>query len=208
MPVFDFISSGGWIMWPIIGSSVLAAGIIVDRLLALRSQRILPRDLLPQVWRLYQDNQLDGNKVRSLRDGSPLGAVLSAGLINRHHGREIMKEAITEAGRQEVYELERNLHALGTIAQISPLMGLLGTVLGMIKVFSAIVSQGVGNPEVLAGGISEALVTTAAGICVAIPALIFYRYFQNRVDYLVLKMEEDALRLVEGIEGDREGAIE
>ncbi|HFD11579.1 MAG TPA: MotA/TolQ/ExbB proton channel family protein [Crenotrichaceae bacterium] len=206
--MFDFISSGGWIMWPIIGSSILAAGIIVDRLLALRKQQILPRDLLPQVWRLYQDNQLDGNKVRSLRDGSPLGAVLSAGLINRHHGREIMKEAITEAGRQEVYELERNLQALGTIAQISPLMGLLGTVLGMIKVFSAIVTQGVGNPGVLAGGISEALVTTAAGICVAIPALIFYRYFQSRVDYLVLKMEEDALRLVEGIEGDREGEIQ
>ncbi len=206
--MFDVISSGGWIMWPIIGSSILAAGIIVDRLIALRKQRILPRDLLPQVWRLYQDNQLDGNKVRSLRDASPLGAVLAAGLINRHHGREIMKEAITEAGRQEVYELERNLHALGTIAQISPLMGLLGTVLGMIKVFTAIVSQGVGNPEVLAGGISEALITTAAGICVAIPALIFYRYFQSRVDYLVLKMEEDALRLVEGIEGDREGEIE
>ncbi len=206
--MFDLISSGGWIMWPIIGSSILAAGIIVDRLIALRKQKILPRDLLPQVWRLYQDNQLDGNKVRSLRDGSPLGAVLSAGLINRHHGREIMKEAITEAGRQEVYELERNLHALGTIAQISPLMGLLGTVLGMIKVFTAIVSQGVGNPAVLAEGISEALVTTAAGICVAIPALIFYRYFQSRVDYLVLKMEEDALRLVEGIEGDREGEIQ
>jgi len=206
--VFDLISSGGWIMWPIIGCSILAAGIIVDRLIALRKQKILPRDLLPQVWTLYQDNQLDGNKVRSLRDGSPLGAVLAAGLINRHHGREIMKEAITEAGRQEVYDLERNLHALGTIAQISPLMGLLGTVLGMIKVFSAIVSQGVGNPGVLAGGISEALITTAAGICVAIPSLIFYRYFQSRVDYLVLKMEEDALRLVEGIEGDREGEIE
>ncbi|MEE9425176.1 MAG: MotA/TolQ/ExbB proton channel family protein [Methylococcales bacterium] len=206
--MFDVISSGGWIMWPIIGSSILAAGIIVDRLIALRKQRILPRDLLPQVWRLYQDNQLDGNKVRSLRDASPLGAVLAAGLINRHHGREIMKEAITEAGRQEVYELERNLHALGTIAQISPLMGLLGTVLGMIKVFTAIVSKGVGDPEVLAGGISEALITTAAGICVAIPALIFYRYFQSRVDYLVLKMEEDALRLVEGIEGDREGEVE
>ncbi len=206
--MFDFISNGGWVMWPIIGSSILAVGIIVDRLIALRKQRILPRDLLPQVWRLYQDNQLDGNKVRSLRDASPLGAVLAAGLINRHHGREIMKEAITEAGRQEVYELERNLHALGTIAQISPLMGLLGTVLGMIKVFTAIVSKGVGDPEVLAGGISEALVTTAAGISVAIPALIFYRYFQSRVDYLVLKMEEDALRLVEGIEGDREGEME
>ncbi len=206
--MFDFISNGGWVMWPIIGSSILAVGIIVDRLIALRKQRILPRDLLPQVWRLYQDNQLDGNKVRSLRDASPLGAVLAAGLINRHHGREIMKEAITEAGRQEVYELERNLHALGTIAQISPLMGLLGTVLGMIKVFTAIVSKGVGDPEVLAGGISEALVTTATGISVAIPALIFYRYFQSRVDYLVLKMEEDALRLVEGIEGDREGEME
>lgn len=206
--MFDLISSGGWIMLPIIGCSILAAGIIVDRLIALRKQKILPRDLLPQVWRLYQDNQLDGNKVRSLRDGSPLGAVLSAGLINRHHGREIMKEAITEAGRQEVYELERNLQALGTIAQISPLLGLLGTVLGMIKVFSAIVSQGVGNPAVLAGGISEALITTAAGISVAIPSLIFYRYFQSRVDYLVLKMEEDALRLVEGIEGDREGEIQ
>ena len=119
-----------------------------------------------------------------------------------------MKEAITEAGRQEVYELERNLQALGTIAQISPLMGLLGTVLGMIKVFSTIVTKGVGDPGVLAEGISEALVTTAAGICVAIPALIFYRYFQSRVDYLVLKMEEDALRLVEGIEGDREGEIQ
>ena len=139
-----------------------------------------------------------------LRDSSPLGRILAAGLVNMQHDREIMKEAIEETGRQVVLELERFLNTLGTIASITPLLGLLGTVIGMIKVFSAITAQGVGNPAVLAGGISEALITTAAGLSVAIPSLMFYRYFRGKVDMLVIRMEEESLKLVEVIHGERE----
>ena len=130
--------------------------------------------------------------------------ILAAGLLNRHHPREIMKQSVEETGRQVVPELDRFLNTLGTIASISPLLGLLGTVIGMIKVFAAITTQGVGNPTVLAGGISEALITTATGLTVAIPSLIFYRYFKGKVDELVITMEEEALKIVDVMHGDRE----
>ena len=142
--------------------------------------------------------------IKTIKDGSPLGRILAAGIINRRHSREIMKETIEEVGRQVVHELERYLNTLGTIASISPLLGLLGTVIGMIKVFSAITLVGVGNPGVLAGGISEALITTATGLSVAIPSLMFHRYLSGRVDRLVVIMEEEALKMVEVMQGDRE----
>jgi biopolymer transport protein ExbB len=135
-----------------------------------------------------------------------LGAILASGLVNKHHGREMMKTSIEETGRQVVHELERFLNPLGTIASITPLLGLLGTVVGMIKVFAAIMIHGVGDPGILAGGISEALLTTAAGLTVAIPSLIFHRYFERLIDDYVLKMEEEALKLIDVMAGDREEA--
>jgi len=201
--VFELIKSGGWLLWPIIACSVVAMGIICERLWALRVNRILPRELVPQVWRLYKEKQLDRANIRALRASSPLGAVLTAGLINHKHGREVMKESIEEAGRQVVHDLERFLNTLGTIASIAPLLGLLGTVVGMIKVFTAITAGGMGDPAALAGGISEALITTAAGLSVAIPSLMFHRYFEGKVEGLVLKMEEESLKLIEILHGER-----
>jgi biopolymer transport protein ExbB len=133
--VFEIIESGGWLLWPIIACSIVAMGIICERLWVLRTSRILPRELVPRVWRLYKEKKLDRAHIRTLRASSPLGSVLTAGLINHKHGREVMKESIEEAGRQAVHELERFLNTLGTIASIAPLLGLLGTVVGMIKVY-------------------------------------------------------------------------
>jgi biopolymer transport protein ExbB len=191
-------------MVPIIACSVAAMAIILERLWSLRSRRVVPSDLAVQVWHWHQQNRLDRQRIAELRDSSPLGRIMAAGLVNRGHSREVMKEAIGEVGRQVVSELERYLNTLGTIASIAPLLGLLGTVIGMIKVFTVITSAGVGDPGVLAGGISEALITTAAGLSVAIPSLIFHRYFVGRVDRLAIGMEEQALKLVEIIQGERE----
>jgi biopolymer transport protein ExbB len=198
--VFEIIKSGGWMMWPIVGCSVLVMAIIVERLWALRTNRVMPPNLLPQVWNLYRKNQLDAIQLRNLKVGSPLGAILAAGLASFPEGREAMKEGIEQTGRQVVHELERYLNTLGTIASVSPYLGLLGSVLGMIKVFSTFsAAGGIGNPTRLAGGISEILVATAAGLAVAIPSLIFYRYFQGRVLELTVRMEEEALRLIDAL---------
>ncbi len=202
--MFELIKNGGWLMLPIIFCSVGAMTIIVERFWTLQRKKILPSDLVPYVWKLIKEKKLDTPTLRRIKLSSPLGAVLASGLLNRHHGREMMKESIEECGRQVVHELERFLNTLGTIASITPLLGLLGTVVGMIKVFSAIMLNGVGDASVLAGGISEALITTAAGLTVAIPSLIFYRYFERLVDEYVLRMEEEALKLVDVLHGDRE----
>jgi biopolymer transport protein ExbB len=146
---------------------------------------------------------MDNRKLRELRAGSPLGQVLAAGIANHRRGREQMKESIEEVANQVVHEMERYLNTLGTVAAITPLLGLLGTVIGMIKVFTAIRLEGTGNAAVLAGGISEALITTAAGLTVAIPSLFFYRFFQRKVDELVISMEQEALKLVEVLNADR-----
>ena len=195
---------GGWLMWPILACSVVSLAIIVERLWMLRVRRVLPRHLVARVWQWVRDGELDNARLHQLRTGSPLGRVLAAGLVNRQHDREFMKEAIEDAGRQVVLELERYLNTLGTIAAIAPLLGLLGTVIGMIKVFTAITTHGVGDPGVLAGGISEALITTAAGLTVAIPSLMFHRYFRGKVDMLVVRMEEEAMKMVEVMHGERE----
>jgi biopolymer transport protein ExbB len=204
--VFELVTAGGWLMLPIILCSVVAVAIIGERFWVLKQEKVVPNNLVAQVWQLHRKHELNAERIRLLRDSSPLGRILAAGLINMQHERDVMKEAIEETGRQVVLELERFLNTLGTIASITPLLGLLGTVIGMIKVFAAITAQGVGNPTVLAGGISEALITTAAGLSVAIPSLMFYRYFRGRVDMLVIKMEEEALKLVEVIHGEREAA--
>lgn len=202
--MFEMVQAGGWLMVPIILCSVIALAIIGERFWSLQQKRIAPKNLVAQIWQWHKGNSLDKEHIRALATSSPLGKVLAAGLVNRNHPREIMKETIEETGRQVVADLDRYLNTLGTIASITPLLGLLGTVIGMIKVFAAITTQGVGNPTVLAGGISEALITTAAGLLVAIPSLIFYRYFKGKVDQLVLKMEEEAMKIVDVMHGDRE----
>lgn len=202
--MFDLIKSGGWLMLPIILCSIGAMAIIGERFWTLRKNKILPPDLVPQIWKLSREGKLDASALRSLKMSSPLGAVLAAGLANSRHGREIMRTSIEEVGRQIVHELGKFLNTLGTIASITPLLGLLGTVLGMIKVFTAIMMHGIGDPTILAGGISEALITTAAGLSVAIPSLIFHRYFERLVDEYVLNMEEEALRLIDVLHGERE----
>lgn len=204
--MFELVKAGGWLMVPIIACSVLALGIVLERLWVYRQKRVLPKNLVAQVWNLHRNNQLSNAHIAAVKEGSPLGRVLAAGLINRHHPREVMKEAIEEVGHQVIYELERYLNTLGTIASITPLLGLLGTVIGMIKVFTAITTAGVGDPGVLAHGISEALITTAAGLAVAIPSLIFHRYLSGKVNMLVIGMEEEALKMVEVMQGDREAS--
>jgi len=202
--VFEFVKAGGWLMIPILLCSVIAMAIIVERFWSLQRRRITPENLVAQVWQWAKAGVLDARHVQALRASSPLGRILAAGLVNLHHEREVMKEGIEEVGRHVVHELERYLNALGTIAAISPLLGLLGTVIGMIKVFGAITTQGVGDATVLAGGIAEALITTAAGLSVAIPTLMFYRYFRGKVNDLVVAMEQEALKMVEVLHGERE----
>ena len=203
--MLEVIQAGGWVMWPIIACSVIAMAIIAERFWTLRTERIMPRHLIPHIWNLHKKDQLDTVHIRQLRMNSPLGAVLAAGLTNYSHGREIMKESIEHAGRAVVHELGKYLNTLGTIAAISPYLGLLGSVLGMIKVFSTFsVANGVSNPALLAGGISEILVATASGLAIAIPSLMFHRYFHGRVEELAVRMEEESVRLIEMLHGERE----
>lgn len=201
--MLELIKAGGWLMWPILLCSVIAMAIIAERFWSLRKARIAPDNLVGRVWQWQKEGRLDAERIHYLRAGSPLGMVLAAGLLNRDNSREIMKEGIEEVGRHVAHELERFLNTLGTIASISPLLGLLGTVIGMIKVFTVITVQGVGDPAVLSEGISEALLTTAAGLSVAIPSLMFHRYFRGRVDDLIVAMEQEALKLVEVMHGLR-----
>jgi len=197
--MLEIVKAGGWLMLPILLCSVIACAIIIERLWTLQQQRVLPAELARQVWDWISRNELNQEHIRQLREGSPLGQVLAAGLANRQRPRAIMKESIEDTGRHVVHELRRYLSTLGTIAAVSPLLGLLGTVLGMIKVFTAITTQGVGDPGVLAGGISEALITTAAGLSVAIPALMAYRYLSSRIAALVVQMEKEAIALLEAL---------
>lgn len=202
--MFELVQAGGWLMVPILLCSVIAVAICVERFWTLRSSQIIPRNLLAQVWNWIKNNEMDNRRLRELRQGSPLGQILATGISNHKRGREQMKEAIEEVASQVVHEMERYLNTLGTIAAITPLLGLLGTVIGMIKVFTAIRLEGTGNTNILAGGISEALITTAAGLTVAIPALFFHRFFQRKVDELVIGMEQEALKLVEVLNSDRQ----
>ena len=202
--MLEIVQSGGWLMVPILLCSVIAAAISGERLWSLQRKRVLPENLLPQTWTQLKNNDLDTQKLRDLRNGSALGNVFAAGIANARRGRDIMKQAMEEAASQVSHELERYLTALGIIASIAPLLGLLGTVVGMIKVFTELMSQGAGNANLLAGGISQALITTAAGLSVAIPALMFHRFFLRRVDELVVSIEQEAGKLADIMHGNSE----
>lgn len=190
-------------MLPIVICSIVALAIVVERFWSLKNDKVVPQNLVAQIWKWVNERNLTEERVKSLQKGSPLGRILAAGLLNRHQSREIMKDAIEDVGRHVSHELERYLNALGTIAAVTPLLGLLGTVVGMISVFTSITTVGVGNPTELAGGISQALITTASGLGVAIPSLMFYRYFRAKVDALVVEMEQEALKLVEVLQHQR-----
>jgi biopolymer transport protein ExbB len=202
--VFELIKAGGWVMWPLILCSIAALAIIGERLWSLQKKSVLPPALLGQVQQWLERKELDTARLDMLRDSSPLGRVLAAGLVNRQHEHAILKEAIEDAGRHLMPELERYLNTLGTIAAIAPFLGLLGTVLGMIQMFAGIGSHGLGDPSIVASGISQALVATATGLAVAIPSLMAYRYLRGRVDELTVEMEQEALKLVEILRGKRE----
>lgn len=202
--MIDLLKAGGYIMYPIVLCSLAAFVICIERSWTLRRGQITPKHLVAQVWSWIKNNQLDKTRLKKLKDSSPLGEILAAGLVNHAHGRETMKESIQDAGRQTMIKLEKYLNTLGTIAQITPLLGLLGTVIGMIRVFTVITVQGTGDSGLLAGGISEALIIMATGLIIGIPALIFHRHFERKVDELVAEMEQEALKMVEVLHGERE----
>ena len=199
--MLEMVIAGGIMMLPLLTCSIVALAIVIERFWTLQNKRVVPDNLVAQVWQWAQAGVLDERRVQTLKAGSPLGRILAAGLANRHRDRDSMKESIEEVGRHVVFELGRYVNVLGTIASIGPLLGLLGTVLGMIRIFSAVTKQGVSDPSILAGGIAEALITTASGLVVAIPALVFYRYFNRRIEGFVVGMEGEALKLVEALHG-------
>lgn len=199
--MFEIISSGGIVIWPIILCSIIVMAIIGERFWALRKDVIIPKSLVAEVWKWMDEGKLDNQRLVFLRNHSLLGYIFASGLV--HRNRSKMKSSMEDAGRQVAAKLEKHLNILGTIAEIAPLLGLLGTISGMIKMFTAIGEVGLGNPLVLSNGISEALITTAAGLIVAIPAFIFYRYFRARVDHLTLSMEQEAVRLIELLDAER-----
>jgi biopolymer transport protein ExbB len=200
--VFSIIQAAGWPVWFLIIASFLAVALIIERAISLQRRKVLPVHLLDEVLTLYRGRQATPEMVQKLEAGSPLGRVLATGLRHAHDGRDIMKEAMEETGRAVAHDLERYLGALGTIATVSPLLGLFGTVIGMIEIFGAQSPSGT-NPQALAHGISIALYNTALGLVVAIPALIAYRAYRSRVDGFLVEMEQQSLRLVDTLDPRR-----
>ncbi|MES1947694.1 MotA/TolQ/ExbB proton channel [Salinisphaera sp. C84B14] len=194
----EMLAAGGWLMLPIAICSVLGLAIVIERAWALRTQRVAPPQLLDQRSRLARASALSNAERQSLEANSPLGHVWAAVVATRGESIDIRRERIEEAGRQVGHDMARYLNTLGTIAAITPLLGLLGTVAGMIQIFATMTEAGLGDAQALAGGIGQALVTTAAGLCVAIPALVAYRYFNGLVEKRGLLLEQWAVRLIEG----------
>jgi biopolymer transport protein ExbB len=201
--LFAIIQAAGWPIWFLLIASVISVTVIIERLLYLRAARILPPNLLPEVIAVTRSGSVDSEVVERLESNSPLGRVLAAGMRNREASREVMKEAIEEAGRAAAHQLERYLTTLGTIATLAPLMGLFGTVIGMIELFGA--TGGVGaDPLQVAHGISVALYNTGFGLAVAMPSLVFHRHFHALVDSFVIDMEQQAVRFVDTVTGQRD----
>jgi biopolymer transport protein ExbB len=200
--VLELFKSGGPFMWPLLLCSILTLAIILERFWTLRGSRVAPRALLSDVMTRLREDRMTLDYIRSMQAQSGLSSIFAAGLLSSKHGRRAMKESIQEAANHVIHELERFMSTLGTIAVISPLVGLLGTVVGMIKVFNVLMEQGAGNTQLLAGGISEALLTTAAGLLVAIPALAFHRYFARKIDELVVNMEQQSTKLIDVLNAD------
>ena len=201
--MFDIIKAAGWPIWPLLVASVIAVALIIERLIMLRREKVLPAGLFDKVVDAYERQGVSPQLIDNLGRDSALGRVLAAGLRNNRSPRPVMKEAIEEEGRAVTHDLERYLTTLGTIASIAPLMGLFGTVIGMIEIFGSQSPSGT-NPQQLAHGISIALYNTAFGILIAIPAMIFFRYFRGKVEDFVVNMEQQAARLVDVVHGDRE----
>lgn len=205
--MLELLMAGGWLMVLIVLCSILVLAICIDRLYTLNPKKIAPPHLLATVWKQLKKGELDGPRIRTLRQSSPLGRILAAGLANAHHGRDVMKESIQEAAAHVVHDLERYLNTLGTIAAVAPLLGLLGTVVGMIDVFAEIMVQGTGNASALAGGISKALITTAAGLTVAIPAIVMHRYFVGKIDAIVVELEQETITLVDALHSEEKTEV-
>ena len=200
--MLELFIAGGWIMWPILLCSIVGLAICVERFYTLNPKKIAPPHLLATVWKQLKAGELDAERLRNLKKASPLGRILAAGLGNAYHGRDVMKESIQEAAGHVIHDLERYLNTLGTIASVTPLLGLLGTVFGMITTFSEIMARGSGNTSALAGGIAQALITTAAGLTVAIPALVMHRYFVGRIDGIVVELEQETIKLVDALHSE------
>ncbi len=197
--MLDLLNAGGWLIWPILICSIAAFAIIIDKFLNLQRSRVMPNGLYQKVESLIQQQKISKAHLNTLAAQSPLGSLFSVTLQNAHMGTNELKAVIEDSGRHHVHDMERYLNTLGSIAAITPLLGLLGTVVGMIKVFTAITTVGVGDPQVLSAGISQALITTAAGLSVAIPALLFYRHFKSRIQTLAVEMEREVLKLLSAL---------
>ena len=197
--MIDLLVASGWVMPLIVACSVVALSISIERYIALDRSKVAPPHLLATVWRDLKQGELHAQKLAQLRTNSPLGAILAAGIANRGQGRDVMKESISEVAGHVVHDLEKYLNSLGTVAAIAPLWGLLGTVVGMTDVFTQITTVGTGNANALAGGISEALLTTAAGLIVAIPALVMHRHYTGLIDTIVVDLEREVIKLVDAI---------
>jgi biopolymer transport protein ExbB len=198
--VLELIKAGGWMMVPLIALGIVALAIVVERFWSLRRKEVLPPGLGEEVREWARGRQLDPKHIEVLRRNSPLGELLAAALDQRYRPRELIKERVEDVGRHVTHQMERFLNTLGTIASTGPLLGLLGTVIGMIDMFLAILTAGVGDVNQLAGGIGQALICTAAGLCVAIPAVMFHRYFRGRIAEYVIEMEKQAIALLDAID--------
>ena len=200
--MWDIIIAAGWPIWPLIATSVFGVAIILERFWSLRESYVIPQNLMEDVKKLVGSGSIKRDAVEALRANSPLGVIMAVAIENQNSSLEIIKDSIEEAGSQESYKLERYLGALSTISTVAPLLGLFGTIIGMVELFSSFTSSG-HDVAVFARGISIALYNTAGGIVVAVPAMIAFRFFRSKVDHLVNEMEQQALHLVEIMRGER-----
>jgi biopolymer transport protein ExbB len=206
MGLLELFQAGGAFMWPIALCSVIAMAIVAERLWTLQQRRVMPPDLTRRTFSLVESGQVNEKVIAALEANSPLGRILAAGLQHRRRAREVMMERLEDAGRHVAHDLERFLNTLGTIAGVAPLLGLLGTVTGIIKSFDAIYEAGLGDPRAFSGGIAEALLATAFGLLVAIPSLVAHRYLRGRVDGIVVQIEKDVVRFADALNDRLAGA--